>query len=125
MIRRLNSHGRAHIIHTRTLPRWKQLHGGFTETHAVGALVRKHALDHVQRQVEPVRFFRVDVEAHAARMVGRMGDWPAALPEMFTTGFTMEAESAPVMKKIAMRRIASTTVATVAGTALGPHWEAA
>jgi general secretion pathway protein H len=30
MIRRLNSHGRAPIIHTRTRPRWQQLHGGFT-----------------------------------------------------------------------------------------------
>lgn len=30
MIRRLTHHGRAHIIHTCTPPRWKERHGGFT-----------------------------------------------------------------------------------------------
>lgn len=30
MIRRLKHHGRAHIIHTCTPPRWKERHGGFT-----------------------------------------------------------------------------------------------
>jgi general secretion pathway protein H len=30
MIRRLHSHGRAHIIHTCTSPRWQRRHSGFT-----------------------------------------------------------------------------------------------